>query len=96
MTKNEELLKSIRVQISNIADDLDHMRSKLEDLTEALDSITDDIDDMIDDIDDMIEDDDAEDDCEGCKIFTEEEMEAVVKASVQFIKDILDQIGDHD
>lgn len=94
MTKNEELLKSIRIQISNIANDLDHMRSKLEDLTEELDGITDDIDDMISCEDD--DEDDCDGDCDGCKIFTEEEMEAVVKASAQFIIDILDQIRDHE
>lgn len=92
MTKNEELLKSIRAQISNIADDLDHMRSKLEDLVEELDGITSDIDEMIPDDDD----EDCDDDCNNCQIFSDEEMDAIVKTSVKIVKDILDQIGDHE
>lgn len=90
MMKNEELLRSIRTQISNIADDLDHMRSKLEDLVEELDGVTSDIDEMTPDKDD------GEDDCDDCRIFSDEEMDAIVKTSVKIVRDILDQIGDHE
>lgn len=90
MTKNEELLKSIRTQISNIADDLDHMRSKLEDLVEELDGVTSDIDEMIPD------DEDCDDDCDNCQPLSDEEMDAIVKTSVRIVRDILDQIGDHE
>lgn len=96
MMKNEELLKSIRIQISNIADDLDHMRSKLEDLVDSTRYLVERLDGVTSDIDEMILDDDCdEDDCDNCRILSDEELGAIVKTSAQFIKDLLDQIGDH-